>query len=332
MGDVLRTTPLLPALRKKYPGSKITWLVEARCRGVLEKNPFIDTLCAYSQEPVSVLKKVSFDLSVNLDKEPEALGAMMAIPSKKRMGFGLSDGERLCALDSTSDYAYRLGIDDELKFRQNKKTYQEITFEQLGLEFHQEEYIFSSDPKSKARAKKYLEGAGFNSSRKTGMVIGLNTGAGRRFAGKRLPISTYLSLIEKFSTKMKSQVLLLGGRDEVERNAEIARTAKFPVINTGSHPIQEFAAIVRSCDLVISGDTTALHIAIAVKVPVVTYFGSTCAQEIELYGRGKKIISNMECAPCYKRVCPIHERCMKETDAEALFQASAEMLEGAARC
>ncbi|PIU40254.1 MAG: glycosyl transferase, partial [Candidatus Omnitrophica bacterium CG07_land_8_20_14_0_80_50_8] len=41
MGDVLRTTPLLPALRKKYPGSKITWLVEARCRGVLEKNPFI---------------------------------------------------------------------------------------------------------------------------------------------------------------------------------------------------------------------------------------------------------------------------------------------------
>ena len=332
MGDALRTTPLLTALKRSYPASKISWLVGAQCRPVLEKNPFIDTLFTYSSENVSVLKSDYFDLSVNLDKEPEALDAMMAIPSKKRMGFGRSGDEGLYALDPSSDYAVRLGVDDELKFRKNKKTYQEITFEQLGLQFHKEEYIFSTDPESLERAKRHLSRLGFEPLSKDRLVVGLNTGSGSRFAGKRLPISTYLSLIEKFYTEISAIVFLLGGEDEIQRNSEIARASRFPVINTGSHPIRDFAAIVQMCDLVVSGDTTAMHVAIAVQVPVVAYFASTCASEIELYGRGQKVVSDISCAPCYKRICPIGEQCMKDMSAEAIFQASKEVLESVAKC
>ncbi len=332
MGDVLRTTPLLSEIKKNYPASRISWLVETQCRPVLEKNPLIDALFAYSDESISILRREHFDLSVNLDKEPEAIDAIMAIPSKKKMGFGRSSDGRLCALDALSDYAYQLGIDDELKFRRNKKTYQEITFGQLGFQFHKEEYIFSVDSESLDRVKKYLDRLGFSPGDKNRIVVGLNTGSGKRFAGKRLPISTYLELIKKFYTQMNAVIFLLGGEDEVSRNAEIAQRSEFPVINTGSHPIQDFAAIVQTCDLVISGDTTAMHIAIAVKVLVVAYFASTCASEIELYGRGRKIVSDIYCAPCYKKVCPIDEQCMKDMSAESIFLASRELLENAAKC
>ena len=88
---------------------------------------------------------------------------------------------------------------------------------------------------------------------------------------------------------------------------------------TGSHSIKIFAAIVKTCDLVVTGDTTAMHIAIAVKTPVVAYFASTCAAEIELYGRGRKVVSSISCAPCYKKICPIDEQCMKDMRAEEIF-------------
>lgn len=332
MGDVLRTTPLLTALKKKYSASNISWLVNAPCRGVLEKNPLIDSLMDYSQENLHRLKTDRFDLSINLDKEPDAIDTMMAVPSKNRMGFGKSPEGKLCALNSLSDYAYRLGIDDDLKFRQNKKSYQEISFEQVGLKFNHEEYIFFVDPASALRAGNYLRSLGADLDRHDQPVIGLNTGSGARFAGKRLPVSTTLELIEKFSTRMNALIFILGGQDEVERNRAISQRSKYPVVNTGSHPIHDFAAIIRECDLVISGDTTAMHIAIGVKVPVVAYFASTCASEIELYGRGVKVISGISCAPCYKKLCPIGEQCMSEMSSEEIFLASKSLLEGAPKC
>lgn len=328
MGDVLRTTPLLTELRRKNPDARITWVVDAQCREVLENNPLISRLLNYSQETLALLRKETFDLAVNLDKEAEALETIGAAKAAKKMGFGRSDKGELCALDPLSDYAYRLGIDDDLKFRKNKKTYQEISFEQLGFQFQKQDYLFSVDAPSEAAARRHLETLGFTWEDRGRLVVGLNTGSGARFAGKKLPIETYVDLIEKFDNRMNAVVFLLGGKDELERNREIEKRSRIPVVNTGSHPIRTFAAMVRRCDLVVSGDTTAMHIAIAVKTPVVAYFASTCAAEIELYGRGKKIVSEISCAPCYLRNCPIDEQCMKDMSAEAIFKDAQGVLEG----
>lgn len=326
MGDVLRTTPLLTAIKKQYPRSKISWLVDPRCEEVLKGNPLIDVLIAYSEKNLVGLEKEHFDWVVNLDKDEEALSAVMRIPADEKRGFGRSDSGMLCPLDARSDYAYRLGVDDELKFRKNKKTYQEISFEQVGFCFCKEEYVFSVSREEILVARAHLKKMGVHLNGHRPPIVGLNTGSGARFAGKKLPVPTILEIARKFSVEEKAMIFLLGGKDEIERNREIERLSEFPVVNTGSHPIKEFAAIVRECDLVISGDTTAMHIAIAVKVPVVAYFASTCAAEIELYGRGRKIISSLSCAPCYLKNCPIDEQCMKDMTAEQIFEAGKKIL------
>ena len=247
------------------------------------------------------------------------------MPSAAKRGFDRSKDGLLQPIDALSDYAYRLGVDDDLKFRKNKKTYQEISFEQLGFSFRKEEYIFNVADSDRKFIKDYLKskGAQLGKSKKT---IGINTGSGHRFAGKRLPAETQLLLIEKFGKALGAQIFLLGGEDELERNEEIRKRSLYPVIATGSHSLKRFAAIVEHCDLVVSGDTTAMHVAIAAKVPVVAYFGSTCASEIELYGRGAKIVSDIDCSPCYKKICPIDEECMKKMDAELIFKAAQEFL------
>ncbi|MCG3175939.1 MAG: hypothetical protein MOGMAGMI_00876 [Candidatus Omnitrophica bacterium] len=330
LGDVLRTTPVLSALRKRHPGCRITWITDPGSAEALSDHPLIDRLSVWGVDASELLTSQSFDVAVNLDKDDGALDAVMSARAASRVGFGRDAAGALCALDANSDYALRLGQDDELKFRTNKKTYQQICFEQLGLHFAGEEYVFEPSDKDRQEAREHLRGLGVSRDR---LRIGLNTGSGSRFAGKRLPEGTLVDLGDRLQRQLNAQVLLLGGADEIERNRSIASKFRQAPVNTGAHPIRRFAAIVGECDAIVSGDTTAMHIALAVRTPVVAYFGSTCAVEIDLYGRGRKVVSDLPCAPCYKKTCPIDdkEKCMKEITADKLFSELKGLLDDAGR-
>lgn len=321
MGDVLRTTPLLPALQRRYPGAEIHWIVADACREALEGNAAIHHLWIYKDRVPEDLKRLFFDLAINLDKDPEALDSLDAARAAKKMGFGRDAKGQLAALDSLSDYAYRLGIDDELKFRINQKSYQQISFEQAGLNFDREEYQFELGSDDLKFAQNWTQKLGIILGDAQKPLIGLNTGAGTRFAGKKLPAETWIELADKLAADGQTQVLLLGGEAERARNEEIQSRARHKIFNAGNHSLKRFAAIVRLCKSVVTGDTTAMHIAIAVKTLVVCYFGSTCAQEIELYGRGRKMVATVKCAPCYKKTCPYNEECMTEFTADSFYEA-----------
>jgi len=68
-----------------------------------------------------------------------------------------------------------------------------------------------------------------------------------------------------------------------------------PVNMDTNHSLTHFAAIISMCDLLVTGDTLALHFAIGLNVPTVAIFTSTCAQELDLYGRGMKIVTITDC-------------------------------------
>lgn len=317
MGDVLRTTPLLEALKRKYPTSEISWLVDHDSMEILEGCPLLDHLYSYDAHAMALLKKERFDLSICLDKEDSALEAVMTIPAEIKAGFGKDAFGNLIPLDKRSEYAVRLGIDDELKFRKNQKTYQEISFEQVGLKFEKEEYFFEVSQADRAYARDVYHDLGMVSDLP---VVGLNTGSGPRFAGKKLPLNAYIEIAERL-TKEGCRVALLGGHQEKERNEIIEKSVSEKIYNLGCHhTIKQFAAMMDHCDLVMTGDTLAMHIAIAMKKEIVVFFASTCAAEIELYGRGIKLVSELECAPCYLRLCPIDEKCMKIFPVERILK------------
>jgi heptosyltransferase-2 len=115
-------------------------------------------------------------------------------------------------------------------------------------------------------------------------------------------------------------VALLGGPEEAERNAAIAAAAP-GAVDIGIHPLPGFAGLVAACDVVVTGDTLGMHLAIAARVPVVVLFGSTCAQEIELYGRGEKIVTPIDCHPCYRRSCDISPSCQDLIRPESVHAA-----------
>jgi heptosyltransferase-2 len=64
-----------------------------------------------------------------------------------------------------------------------------------------------------------------------------------------------------------------------------------------------------------------MHMGIGLKKYVVAWFGPTCAHEIDLYGRGEKVLSTLPCSPCWKRGCDVFEPCNQKIDLEAMEKA-----------
>jgi heptosyltransferase-2 len=125
--------------------------------------------------------------------------------------------------------------------------------------------------------------------------------------------------------------VLLGGAEEAARTARIAAMAAGAATDAGRHSLRDFAGVVAACDLVVTGDTLGMHLAIAARVPVVVLFGSTCPQEIELYGRGEKVVTDIDCHPCYRRTCDIHPSCQERIAADTVHAAVQRVLAGAKR-
>lgn len=318
IGDVLRTTPLLTGLKRAYPRSYITWVVDKEAYPLLKNNPLIDRLLTFDYPSLLPLELETFDLVIGLEKEPRGAAVTSKVQAQEKRGFGLGPEGNIFPLNRASEYAFFLGLSDDLKFHQNQKTYPELIFEMAELVYQKDGYLLFLPPEDVGFAEKLAKKVGL---KKGEVVIGLNTGAGGVFANKAWTVEGYLGLIQALKKEPRTRVLLLGGPREKERNRKIMKAAKGAVNDTGcDNTLTQFAALVQLCDIVVTGDTTALHLAIGLKKKVVALFGPTCAQEIELYGRGEKIISPISCAPCYRRECDRSPHCMEMITAEEVMK------------
>jgi ADP-heptose:LPS heptosyltransferase len=144
---------------------------------------------------------------------------------------------------------------------------------------------------------------------------------------KAWTVEGFLAVIEKLKRETTADLILLGGPKERERNQQILAAAGGQIIDSGcDNTLGQFAARVSLCDLIVTGDTTALHIAIGLHKKVVAIFGPTCAQEIELYGQGTIIRTPLSCAPCYRRSCSRSPNCMQAISAAEVVGKIRELL------
>jgi heptosyltransferase-2 len=324
IGDVLRTTPLLFGLKRAYPQSHITWVVDKEAFPLLENNPYIDRLLAFDFSSLLPLEVETFDLLIGLEKERRGAALASKVRAHEKKGIGLGPEGNILPLNRASEYFYLLGLSDELKFRENQKTYPELIFDAAELIYQKDEYILVLSPEDLAFAERFSQKAGL---KRNETVIGLNAGAGQVFANKAWTIEGFLHLIEALSKETNARLLLLGGPSEKEGSRKIMEVAKGLIVDTGcDNSLGQFAALISLCDLVVTGDTTALHLAIALKKKVVSLFGPTCAQEIELYGLGEKIVSPLPCAPCYRRRCSVSPNCMETIVATEVMKKIRGML------
>ncbi len=316
-GDVLRTTCLLPSLERHYPEAAISWVVDEESTDLLPRK-HLHRIYPFDLESCLALEVQNFDLLISLDKEPGPTALATRLQAKKKYGFGMNEYGNLIIFNQAASYAWRLGVDDELKFRLNQKTYQEIIHEVAELPFERNEYVFSLEEKDKEKARDFFRHHHIDQSRP---AIGLNTGAGTKFETKQWPRLHFLRLINLLQQELNANVFLLGGQRERQFNESLIASSSGHIFNTGhDNSLLEFAGFISLLDLVVTSDTLGMHLAIALKKPVVALFGPTSPQEIDLYDRGVKLFAGLDCSPCYRQTCP-DLSCMEKITPEMVLEA-----------
>ena len=320
LGAVVRSTSLIPAVRRLYPNCVITWVTKAPAHAFLTN--VVDRVLTLKSDDLLALSALDFDVALVVDKDLTAAGVLKLARAREVRGFVADD--RNGAITPATPAArelWNLGLSNHDKFFVNQKSEQRLTHEALELgAYARDEYQLHLDDAEVLEAARRRLGWGGE------VVIGLNTGCSPALPAKKLSVDGHRELIEMILRDRRfrnARLVLLGGPEDTERNLAIA--AGLPVIQSPTESgLRDGLISVAACDLVFSGDSLGMHMAIALKKWVVAWFGPSCAHEIDLYERGQKIMTKAPCAPCWKRSCGEALMCYDQVDffdaVEALAQ------------
>lgn len=218
-----------------------------------------------------------------------------------------------------------IGAFDQRK-RANTKTYQRILHEMFRLPAGEAPIVLRLDDAERAAARARLAAAGRREGRP---LVGLNLGGGGRWRRKVWAEERVAAFCRAVQEKDAWDLLLLGGPSERDLLPRVAARLARPTLVSGCDlPLRDFAALLGCCDALVTGDTLALHVAAALGVPVVALFGPTSAAEIELYGRGAKIVSPAACCLCYRMACDREPDCMALIAEDTVLTAVADQVRG----
>ncbi len=304
MGDVMRTTPLLRKIRKIYPGSHISWLTHYP--EVVRRN--VDNVYAFTLKDILVLLSTSFDVLYNLDKDSEVCALANMIKATAKRGYCLEDG-RCAPADDAARHKWLTGLFDDVSKR-NTKSYPEEIFEICGFRFENERYLLDMGVETYP-----------NNLKKKKFLIGLNTGCGSRWKSRLWPDEYWVRLAGML-TDSERDAIFLGGPDEDAKNRRMAEAtgSAYP----GHFSIGTFQSIVGQCDLIVTGVTMALHVAIGLNKKIVLLNNVFNRNEFELYGLGVILEPELDCTCYYSPVC--ENDCLRLITPEIVAKACNDLL------
>jgi len=326
MGAVLRSTCLLPPIKKKFPRGHITWVTLPNAKALLENNPYIDRIIAYQSEDVKLLEYLSFDVAFCVDKSLQAGALAEMVQAKEKYGFGLTKEGAIRPLNKGALYQYQVGLDDQLKFFDNQKPETEQITNSMELEWVRDSYVLelsALEKQSVATRRSRIIGEAKG-------IIGFNTGCSLLFPYKKLPLPKAIELISAWRSSFPDYaVALLGGREDTLRQQLMkqAFVNDQKVISTPTDEgLRSGILWMDTTDLVFSGCSLGMHIAIGLKKPTIAWFGVSCSQEVDLYDLGLKIMARVPCTPCWKKNCNEEIKCYNQVSVDEVIKGTAALL------
>jgi heptosyltransferase-2 len=314
VGDVLRTTSILPSLKEKYVDSTVTWITKENSYEVLKDNDMIDEIYFNTDELEHIYNDL-FDIAINLDSGTESCSIMNEINAKDYFGYHIVNGKPY-PVNTLANEWYLMGVNDNVK-KQNKKTYHKIIHEICGLQYNNKQPTLGMSPEMFEMAKELAQTHNLNNYNE---FILINLGGGNRWQYKKWTKEGYIELVNKLAeAKPGAAIGIIAGDEDKDFYAEISEKIekKDSIIRFGcKNSMEDFICIISLADKIFTSDSLALHIATALGKYTVCVVGPTSHSELDVFGSGKIIYSDkVDCLCCYLNRCDKTVTCMNTLEA-----------------
>lgn len=334
IGDLLFTTPLVHLLRANFSDAHIAMLVDKKNSEVIQHNPHLSQVIAIDKKGyhnklknfiklIQEIREQKFDLVINLHPNERA-SALAAFSGGKKIigfsakGFGLFFDH---LLKERTDIHQADAYIDVLTALDNIQQYKHAGLE-MGVDS-------SSRKKAQTMWESYLSKANPNKNSDF-KVAAINTGGS--WPTKRWTKDGFVQVADQL-LQDGFGVVFFGGPMDREDVAAITQQMTEKESNklavfTGCTTLLEMSDLVRRCQVLISGDSGPMHIAVSQKVPVVAIFGPSDPVRYAPYGQKNAVISSQEpCLCCGQHQCE-HHRCMRTISYQMVYAAAMQKLLG----
>jgi ADP-heptose:LPS heptosyltransferase len=304
IGDIVLTSPVLRCLKKQL-SAEVHFLTKSAFAPILEANPYIDKVHSFQKEiPADLrneLKLEQFDQVIDLHHNLRTLRLKLVLGRPAHsfdklnwekwllVNFGINKMPPVHIVDRYMDTVKHLGV----------------TYDNEGLDY----FI----PPTENLDHIELPQTPF-----------ISFAIGATHATKRLPEEKIIEICRQSA----QPIVLLGGKTEQTVGERIAEAIGPKVLNLCAQlSLHQSALVAQKSSKVITHDTGLMHIAAALRKPIISVWGSTVPQfgMWPLYPTGMDLNTSVEvkglhCRPCSKigfDVCPKgHFKCMREVTVD----------------
>ncbi len=336
LGDVLLSMPAVEALHERYPDAEIWMMTVPYTAAIPARYPFVTRVVSLDTNAIRsprnllrpstlrewygtyrLLRRQRFDLAVSLFGLMASIWAFMS-GATHRLGY--------------SKEAYPLLHTRTLPGMRYDRREHEVRWclrlAELAGSPQQPRYMtLEVEPGAAERMREVLESHGVSA---TTLLVGVHAGSINGSA-KRWPATHWAELADRLHDDYGATVVLTGSKSELPIARAVAGAMRStPLVLTGATTVNELAAVLARCDLVLSGDSGPLHMAVALGRPTVSVYGPTDPGISGPYPRpGQTAIvlrTGIGCSPCYNALstaeCPYgNTACMHHLTVDRMDRA-----------
>lgn len=323
IGDVVFTTPLVRALRRRYPDAHLTYVVEPLAAPVVLGNPHIDNVVvvpkrsglARWRDDLSCARRLRarrFDMAIDLHGGPRSAWLTWASGAPMRIGYRMAGHSWM--------YTHVVDRADDLLPRHSVVKQWDL-LAPLGIDACQparDAVEMSGDADADGRVARRLRTAGVGPLHQ---LIVLHVSAGNPF--RRWPPEAFATVVTELARRDPGRrVIVTSGPSDAGAAGAIVESARSRLgsaatgVSHGQFDIGELQALAARAAVYIGGDSGPLHIAATTQTPIVALFGPTLAERSMPWRDSRWFAEAVDggplpCRPCHQRTCqPGDFRCL----------------------
>ena len=331
IGDIVFSTPLIHALRRRYPDARISWLVQPESAALLEQHPELDEVITWPRADWSGLwrqrrylelwRRVKafrqdlrgrhFDMALDIQSLMKSGFLTWLSGARERIGLGSREGSQWLMTRVIPKGGVSKRISSEYLYLAQQLDLPTEDFEmRVGLS--EEDIHFAESELSKWD----LDG-GFVA------ICPFTTRPQKHWFDE-----SWCSLIENIRQRWGLPVVMLGGPGDRAAAATLGGSQPGLVDLTGQTSLRQAAAMIARAGLVVGVDTGLTHMGIAMGRPTLCLFGST-RPYLETGQESARVLYHaLDCSPCKRKpTCGGSFDCMRAISPGQVM-AEAERLPG----